>query len=63
MVYGRTPHAADMEDAEQRLTIDPRVVPRPGAESSTGRSFCARITLVASRVTRNVPVVLTSRKR
>lgn len=52
-----------MEDPEPRLTMAPRVTPLPADEADTGRGSWARMAMVASRVTRNMPVVFTSRNR
>lgn len=58
-----TSGAATTDMTEARLTIAPRVVPRLGDSDETGLGSWERIALDASRVTKNMPVVLTSRKR
>lgn len=65
VVYGRIPATVPIDAAEHKFTIVPRVLPRPGnaPDGETSRSFCARMATDASRVTKNVPVVLMSRNR
>lgn len=63
VVYARIPALATNEDAEARFTIAPRVVPRLGFRGEIESASWARMAMDASFVTRNMLVVLTSRKR